>query len=251
MAPVGTHAILLRAHSYGETSRILRFYTEGYGLLSVMGRGVRGRSGKGALTLSTFASGELTAYVRAHRELHTMKDFACARLRSRLGQSVLRFAGASAVADLVVAHADQEPNPEIFGALDGALDALEEVPEEAVVSACLSGAWGIVRAFGFAPELDGCTRCGALLGGEEVGRFDLSAGGILCAGCAEGTDGPRVGPIARGQLRSLLEGRWGEPVTHARQHLALLTDFVAFHIVPRPLKSFRFLADVLPAEEGQ
>jgi recombinational DNA repair protein (RecF pathway) len=201
------------------------------------------------LTLSTFASGELTAYVRPQRELHTMKDFTCTRLRSGLGDSVLRFAGASAMADLVVAHADQEPNPEIFDALDGALDALEAVPEEAVVSACLSGAWGIVRAFGFAPELDACIRCGTPLGGQEVGRFDLAAGGMQCAGCAAGTDGPRVGPIARDQLRSLLEGDWTEPVTRARQHLALLSDFVAFHVVPRPLKSFRFLADVLPSEK--
>jgi len=155
------------------------------------------------------------------------------------------------MADLVVAHADQEPNPEIFGALDGALDALEDVPEEAVVSACLSGAWGIVRAFGFAPELDACIRCGTSLGGDEMGRFDLAAGGILCPECAEGTDGPRVGPIARDQLRSLLGGSWTAPVTHARQHLALLSDFVAFHVVPRPLKSFRFLADVLPPEDGR
>ncbi len=155
------------------------------------------------------------------------------------------------MADLVVAHADQEPNPEIFGALEGSLDAIEEVPEEAAVSACLSGAWGIVRAFGFAPELDACTRCGTPLGAEDVGRFDLAAGGILCPGCAEGTGGPRVGPIAREQLRSLLDGRWSEPITHARQHLALLSEFVGFHVVPRPLKSFRFLADVLPVEQGR
>jgi recombinational DNA repair protein (RecF pathway) len=47
MAPVGTPAILLRAHAYGETSRILRFLTESHGLLSVMARGVRGKTGKG------------------------------------------------------------------------------------------------------------------------------------------------------------------------------------------------------------
>lgn len=249
MAPVGTRAILLRGHAYGETSRILRFYTEGHGLLSVVGRGVRGRSGKGTLTLSTFASGELTAYVRPRRELHTMKDFACARLRSRLGTNVLRFAGASTMAEIVVGHADQEPHPEIFDALEGALDALEEVPDESVASACLSGAWRIVRTFGFSPEVDSCTRCGNALGVEDVGRFDLPAGGMVCPGCAEGTDGPRVGPIARSQLRSLLEGEWDEPITHARQHLTLLSDFVAFHVVPRPLKSIRFLGDVLPAEE--
>ena len=54
MAPIGTRAVLLRAHAYGETSRILRFYTHTHGLLSVMGRGVRGRGGKGTMTLATF-----------------------------------------------------------------------------------------------------------------------------------------------------------------------------------------------------
>ena len=77
MAPVGTRGVLLRGHDYGDTSRILRFYTLNYGLLSVMARGVRGRSGKGSTTISTFATGDLTAYVKTGRDLHTMKDFSC------------------------------------------------------------------------------------------------------------------------------------------------------------------------------
>ena len=248
MAPVGTRAVLLRAHSYGETSRILRFYTERHGLLSVMARGVRGRTGKGGLALSTFASGELTAFVRPHRDLQTMKDFDCTRLRSGLGEGVLRFAGASAVAELVVAHADQEPHPEIFHALERALDTLETAPDDAVPTACLSGAWQIVGAFGFMPELDSCTHCGAALAPSEMARFDLSAGGVRCADCSEASPGPRVGPVARSQLRSLIEGRGTEPVTHARRHLALLSDFITFHVAHRPLKSLRFLGDVLPAD---
>ena len=74
MAPIRTEAVLLRAYDYGDSSRILRFYTEGQGLLSVVARGVRGRSGKGTATMASFASGELTAYVKSHRDLHTMKD---------------------------------------------------------------------------------------------------------------------------------------------------------------------------------
>jgi DNA repair protein RecO (recombination protein O) len=238
----------LRAHAFGDTSRILRFYTEGHGLLSMLGHGVRGRAGKGGLTLSTFASGELLAYVRPHRDLHTMKDFACTRLRATLGRSVLRFAGASAVAELVVTHTDQEPHPEVFQALEAALDALDDVEDDAVPTVCLSGAWRIVQAFGFAPELEGCTRCGRAVGPEDVGRFDQGAGGILCPGCAEGASGPRVGPVARRQLRALVEGRWDGPVTHPRRHLALLSDFVTFHVAQRPLKSLRFLGDALPQE---
>ena len=45
MAPVTTFAVLLRSHDYGDTSRILRFYTQGRGLVSVMARGIRDRTG--------------------------------------------------------------------------------------------------------------------------------------------------------------------------------------------------------------
>lgn len=249
MAPVTTQAVLLRAHPFGETSRILRFYTREHGLLSVMAKGVRTRSGKGTTTLDTFASGELTAYVKAQRDLHTMKDFACSRQRGRLGGSVLRFAGASAVAELVVAHTEQEAHPEVFEALEGGLDRLEESAGRDVPAACLSGAWRVVVAFGFAPELDTCTRCGRALGPEEVARFDLAAGGTVCPACGEGTPGPRVGPGARKQLRALLLGDATEPVTHARQHLALLSDFIAFHVAPKPLRSLRFLGELLPTDE--
>jgi len=249
VASVGTAAVLLRAHPYGESSRVLRFYTEGLGLLGVMARGVRGRGGKGALPLPTFASGELTAFVQPHRDLHTMKDFTCSRGRSALGGHVLRFAGASSAAELVIAHVDQEPNPEIFHALEAALDGIEEAVESDVATATLRGCWGLVGAFGFAPQVDECVRCGALLGAEEMGRFDFSAGGVLCLACGADRPGPRVGPIARGQLRRLVHGRGDAAVTHPRRHLALLADFVSFHVVARPLRSFVFLADTLPPGE--
>jgi len=248
MAPIRTEAVLLRAHDYGDTSRILRFYTSGHGMLSVVARGVRGKSGKGTATLATFASGELTAYVKPHRDLHTMKDFECTRLRIGLAADVLRFAGASAAAELVLSHTEQEPHPELFVALMGALDELDGVPTADRVGAVLAGLWAITEAFGFAPQIDDCVRCGEVLEADEVGRFDLAAGGMRCSRCSEGAAGPRVGPGARGQLRTLLEGRRPPDLSHARQHLNLLEDFLAYHVVSKPLKSMRFLADLIPQE---
>lgn len=248
MAPIRTAAVLLRAHDYADSSRILRFYTEQHGLLSVVARGVRGRTGKGAATMGTFASGDLTAYVKAHRDLHTMKDFECTRLRQGLAADVLRFAGASAAAELVLAHAEQEPHPGLFAALLTALDEIESVREDERAGAVLCGLWTLTDAFGFAPQLDGCIRCGAVLGEEEFGRFDFAAGGIRCPACSEGAAGPRMGPGARGQLRQLLNGARPPNLSHARQHLSLLTDFLAYHVVSRPLKSLRFLPGLFPQE---
>jgi DNA repair protein RecO (recombination protein O) len=250
MAPIRTEAVLLRAHDYGDSSRVLRFYTEGHGLLSVVARGVRGRSGKGATTLATFASGELSAFVKAHRDLHTMTDFECRRLLGALASDVLRFAGASAAAELVLSHTEQEPHVGLFAALVHALDTLETVEAGDRPGAVLAGLWSITEAFGFAPQIDGCVRCGRVLEQDEVGRFDLAAGGMRCPTCSEGGAGPRVGPIAREQLHALLTGVRPADLSHARQHLSLLSDFLAYHVVSKPLKSVRFLTDLFPQEVG-
>lgn len=248
MAPLSTPAVLLRAYPYGETSRILRFYTRDLGLLSVMAKGIRTRSGKGGATFDTFATGDLMAYVKPHRDLHTLKDFACTHRRAGLGADVLRFAGASLAAEIVAGNTDQDPHPEVFAALESSLDTLEEAPPSQVAGAGLAGAWRVVVALGFSPGLDLCTSCGTALARDEMGRFDLAAGGILCRTCGEGSPAPRLGPQARVQLRSLLAGNAAHPVSHPRRHLALLADFLALHLAQAPVKSLRFLGDTLPPD---
>jgi len=74
VAAIGTPAVLLRGYDYGDTSRILRFYTLDHGLLSVVARGVRGRSGKGGSAVTSFSSGDLVAYVKPHGDLHTISS---------------------------------------------------------------------------------------------------------------------------------------------------------------------------------
>jgi DNA repair protein RecO (recombination protein O) len=250
VAPVRTPAVLLRGHDFGDTSRILRFYTRDHGLLSVMARGVRGQSGKGSTTLSSFATGELTVYVKAQRDLHTMKDFACTRLREGLAADVLRFAGAAAAAELVLAHAETERQPGVFEAVERALDSLAEAERGALPGVALAALWTIIEAFGFGPQLDPCVRCGARLQEADVGRFDFAAGGIRCPACAEAAAGPRLGPIARAQLESLLVGEIPPGLSHTRRHLGVASDFIAYHVASRPLKSLRFLGGLLPPDDA-
>ena len=83
---------------------------------------------------------------------------------------------------------------------------------------------------------------------ESVGRFDFAAGGIRCPDCSEDAAGPRLGPVARGQLTTFLGGEVPDGLDHPRRHLGLLSDFIAYHVVSRPLKSFRFLGGLLPSD---
>ena len=249
MAPLQTPAVLLRGHDYGDTSRIFRFYTRDHGLLSVIARGVRGRSGKGSTTVSSFATGDLTVYVKEQRDLHTMKDFICTNPRDGLATDVLRFAGASTAAELVLAHADTERQPGVFEAVGRALDRLSAAERVELPGVVLAGLWTIIEAFGFAPQLDPCVKCRAPLANDDIGRFDLAAGGVRCPRCAQDGAGPRLGPIARGQLETLLAGEVPTGLSHTRRHLGLASDFIAYHVVSRPLKSLRFLGGLLPPDD--
>ena len=178
MAAVTTAAILLRAHPFSESSRVLRFYTRALGLVGVMARGVRRGASRGHGGGGAFSEGVAVLAVRDNRELQTLQEFAPAKTRFGLARDVSRLAGASLAAELVLRHAGQEPHEELYSALSGGLDRLEGVPPEAVLAELLALGWAIVQLLGFGPELEACVACGQPLEAGAMGWFDLQAGGV-------------------------------------------------------------------------
>ena len=246
MGLVSTEAVILRSHNYGDTSRILKCYSKDHGLVSVVAKGVRGRSARGDMPITHFSSGILSLYLKTHLDLHTMKDFSCNHIRNELAKDILRFAGASAIAEIILVHADHECRPEIFQALESGLDSLKSIDPEGVPTAALSGIWQVTRVFGFEPQLELCVRCGEDLEQTEAGRFNYSAGGLTCYECAEESDGPRIGPLARIQIRELVQGVFKEKIDQPKSHLAVLEKFLSYHVLSRPLKSLSFMERLLP-----
>lgn len=240
MSVVSTPAVLLRSFNYSETSRVLKLYTKELGLVSVMAKGIRRGGARGQGCPDTFSRGELTAYVRPTRDLQTFKEFAVEEAGAALGKDVLRFAGASVLAEIVLLHAGSDASSEIFERLTDALRRIEAEPKAGIVGAVLAEAWLLVTTLGYEPQIDLCVHCGRALGNEEVSRFDFSAGGVRCSDCAFDHSGPLVGPGARKQLAALLQGTAPEELGKPRAHLRLLHDFVAYHISgSSPLKAFK------------
>lgn len=251
MGLVRTRAILLRAHAYGEGSRILRFLTEDLGLVGVMARGVRRSGARGDGGLSTFAEGILGLHVKPTRELQTFADFAPERERRGLSRDLARLGGASLLAEIVLRSGGEDPGPVLFHRLSNGLDRVEAMPDERLLARILAEAWALTTALGFAPSLETCARCEAALGEQETGRFVHAAGGILCETCGATSAGPRVGPGARTQLRALAAGddvALGRP----RAHLRLLEDFLIHHLhLTTPLQTFRFLEPLAGDQESE
>jgi DNA repair protein RecO len=247
MGIVTTRAVLLRAHPYSESSRVLRFLTEDHGVVGVMGKGVRkGRRGQG---LDLFGETSLTLHVKEGRDLQTLRETHPLQDRRRLGGHPLRLAAAGVLAELVLRHHGEAPSPEVYRGLSRGLDELQAAEPAAVAGVLLARGWVLVALLGFHPQVDVCVRCGRVPGGDEMGRFDFEAGGVRCGECAGGMAGPRVGPGARRQLGRLLQGEVPETLNRPRAHLQLLSDFITHHVSgTRPLEAFRMLATFLPPD---
>ena len=179
-----------------------------------------------------------------------MKEFVCSRMRSELASKMLVFSAASAAAELVLSHAEADAQPRVFDTLEAGLDALCDTESPSLLpGTALSVLWTITHSFGFAPQLDSCVRCGESVLEDELGRFDFEAGGMRCMQCSEDSAGPRVGPIARSQLEDMISGQVPVGLSHTRRHLGLVSDFIAYHVLNKPLKSLRFLGSALPPDD--
>lgn len=251
MSVVSTPAILLRSHPYSETSRILRFYTRDAGVVAAMAKGVRRTGGRRGGPDRTFGEGKLTFYFKDTRDLQTYKEFELEKARSGLPREPIRFAGASVLGEVVLQHAGSEENAPLFGCLSHGLDSLEAEPRGTLVRRILLELWALVGALGYAPAVLACVLCGRELKGNVLGRFDFAAGGVKCPLCEEGAQGPRLGPVARAQLRGLVTGSLEGELLRPRAHLRLASDFVTYHISGgTPLRSMEVLATLVPRDNA-
>jgi len=245
MPLIHTEAIVLQAHAYSETSKILRLLTRTHGVQSVIAKGaLRPRSRFGGI-LEPFSEGAATFYAKDGRDLHTLSGFDLTRSGQALGRDLIRFGSASLLAELVLKTASVEADPSLFDRVRAGLDRLERVPSGEVESAGLAEAWSLIGHLGFAPSLEACLTCERPLVSDEPVHFDYAAGGVHCTTCGAGGRGRQLPPHARQALLALVRGE-AVPLDRTAAHWALLARFLSFHVVDGgALRSLTFLTETV------
>jgi len=235
-------AIVLHAFDYLESSRILRLATREGGVRSALAKGARRSQRRFGSALDLFAQGSAQLSTKPGRDLDTLTSFDVAASRPGLAQDLSRFAGASAIAELVLHFSTEHADPALFEAIEAALDAIAGAPHDRAVDATLAGAWRVIGALGFTPALAACAECHEPVDDEGTALFSHAAGGVLCARCARLVPGGRRMPAdARRALRLWISGQDAEPfdVPSTRAHQRLLREFLQHHVVDgRPLRAF-------------
>ena len=245
MALITTDAIILQTFKYSDTSKILRLITRSSGMQSVIAKGALRPKNQFGNVLEPFVEGAATFQARDHRDLHTLTGFEMLRSRQRLGDDLVRFGGASLIAEIVLRSGIEEADSDLYDRVSSSLDSIQEGSKERVESIVLGETWALIAQLGFAPSLEDCIECGrSLAEGEDV-SFDYGAGGIRCQDCSMGLPGRTLPSHARNALIRLMAG---EHVVLERTaaHWRLLARFLAHHVLDGGnLKSLTFLAETL------
>jgi DNA repair protein RecO (recombination protein O) len=242
MPVVRTDAVVLHVFDYLETSRIVRIATREMGVQSVLARGARRSRSRYGSALDLFASGVAEISTKPGRDLHTLVSFDIQRARSGLAADLGRFTGASALAELALRFTGEDTHPALFDTLIESLDALDVAGQHETIDVSLGSAWRIVGELGFAPSLDRCSTCEAVVPRNDVALFSHRAGGVLCANCGRLEPVHRALPAsARSALAAWLTGDTPPQLGEAerRAHQRLLREFLREHLADgRRLRAF-------------
>jgi DNA repair protein RecO (recombination protein O) len=231
VALVSTPAIVLRTHRFSETSKIVRLATRDLGVQSAIAKGVlRPRSPFGA-ALETLSEGVAQLYHKESRELQTLAAFDVLQLRRDLAGDLGRFAGAAALAEVMLKMAPPAPLPAAYDTFVLGLDALAGAAPSSADAVAVRWLWLLVGVLGFAPQLDTCVRDGNEVSGTVA--FSAAEGGVLCGKCAGQQPPTRLPPHAYRDLLALNDVSAPLPTLdapHAGAHRRLVARFVRHHL---------------------
>src|SRR6266704_920278 len=224
MALVTTPAVVLQTYRYSETSKVVRLATRDLGVQSAIAKGALRPKSRFGAGLELLSEGVAQLYFRETREL---------------AGDVGRFAGAAALAEVMLKMAPPAPLPVAYDTLTAALDVLEAAAPERVDANALRAMWRLVAVLGFEPSLTACARDGAAIepAGDEPVSFSVADGGALCPRCLQAPSPhqapSRLPPRAYRDLLALNDPRLELPALdspHAAAHRRLVARFVRYHL---------------------
>ncbi len=241
MSVVTTEAIILHSFDYLESSKIIRLLTREAGLISVIAKGAKRTRGKYGSALDLFAQGEAQIYLKQGRDLQTMASLEVSNTHEAISYDIGRIYAASAISELILRMARDEPGDELFDAVSSAFASLAATDPNRVTSVALGAAWRIVSEAGFTPALDNCAHCHATLDRSQQFYFAPTPGGAVCQNCVALSPSYRKLPAsARDSIRSWLSGQEVElGQAEGKAHQRLLREFIVEHLSEgRPLKAY-------------
>jgi len=173
---------------YGESSKIVTFYTRRFGKLSAIARGARRSASKYGSALEPMSHNSIVVYKKEERTLQTLSQCDAINSFRHLCEDIQKMSIGISIIELItrIAH-EEEENAPLFALLVDALDTLDSATKN-LQNVFYSFDIRFLKISGFQPSFGECAGCSAPLAGdnfvgEEV-QFHIGKGGPLCRSCA-------------------------------------------------------------------
>lgn len=242
-------AIVLRTRPFGETDKIVSFFTQHHGRLTGIAKGAQRSRKRFVNSLESFSRVNLTFQDRPHSNLAFLISAELVHDPRALMADLDRLAHASYLVEITEGLiGEREENPAVYHHLMEGLRHLEENGTSLRFLTLFE--LKLLRLAGYQPVLNICKKCRKdCLAGMVSTRWHLSPldGGILCDSCSRSrSEVLPLGQTAVEVLRALqadsgdLPARLSLPASVVAEIRAAVLGFIQFHM-DREIKSASFL----------
>ena len=178
MSTYKTKGIVLKRSNFGEADRLLTIFTEKYGLIRVIAKGVKKPLSKLAGHIELFCLTDFLIVEGKNLDLLTGAEIR--KCFFNLRDNIAPTSKAFYLAEIVIRMLpESEPHPNIFKLFDDVLENLNSQNSDLLV---VYFEINILNELGYLPELHKCVGCGEKLK-EQKNYFNYETGGLVCEDC--------------------------------------------------------------------
>ena len=190
--------LTIRSVNYKEADQILTILTDTRGCLTVKARGVRRKGSRLKAAAQLFTFSQMTLYEQNGRA--TLHEAEVLQQFPGLQTDLTKLAQASYLAEVLGTEAEDAPVEEDILRL--ALNCLYALSNDLCPPGVIKAAFELryMLLAGYAPDLQGCTVCGAIHPVHPVAM--LEAGTVRCQSCAVPGDAGKQMPLTTSVLEA-------------------------------------------------
>jgi len=180
-----TKGIVLKGQNFRDTSLILTLFTQKFGKLKLLAKGIKSPKSRMGGNLQQFSLVEIVFYRKENSELHLLSQVELLDPQEEIYNDLTKLSYASAILELVDRlTVEEETHPGLFSSVAETLDQFKEISEEKLPILTWSFALRLAANLGYSPNLSGCTICGRKDLNDQFILFSVEQGGLVCRNCS-------------------------------------------------------------------
>jgi DNA repair protein RecO (recombination protein O) len=185
MGQLRTWAIVIKTLDYGESDRIITFYTADFGKITGIAKGAKRSRRRFSNALELFTLSRMMFFDKRESGLVRIEGCDIDNTFPGIREDVRKVAyGCYLVELLDEMSAERQANPELFTMVKTFLSLLNDAEVETQILRIFEVR--LLSLLGYRPELIKCLRCNGTLQHCRHVNFSVKQGGLLCERCSQG-----------------------------------------------------------------